>query len=134
MNGEIDSRVVTYRGVKFRVDIDPDEESRPDDYGMPGADDAAYTDAGMEAWRRDEWRYVCVTVSLCDMPHDLGLWDSLCSVEWGRLSEVTIGTDDIARDYLPDLASEVIGQIPEHIERLSNALAVWGAMGNEEQK
>ena len=80
MHDQIDSKTVPdpeVTGLSYRIDIDPDYDSTPDD-----AD--CYTDSQKAAWSDGEWRYVGYTVTPVIDGDPIGsASDSLSGVEYG---------------------------------------------------
>lgn len=99
-NWWIDTHV---RGLRFRVDVDHDPEAAPFE-----AD--CYDDEQVEAWKRDRWEYVIVTVT----PEFEGeliaeCADSLSSVEAGDLPGAVndhIGRDELNEYPVKDMIAE----------------------------
>jgi hypothetical protein len=122
-------------GMRYRVALVPDYESSPDDYD-------GYPHGTREAFRRGEWQFVGVIVTpILDGPAEgmagagqfSGVTDaSLWSVEWGTMpgcetdhgecnatEDVVIDRAFINRYPVPDLISEVRGQLRQLREALS---------------
>lgn len=108
--GEIDTWYVGSKeinGLRFRIDIEPDTDVRPDkDYDCYDADD-------IKAWKEDRWRFVGVIVTPEYKGHAIReCADSLWAVEWGELPGASV--PDIGREYfetnhpLPDMFDVVM--------------------------
>lgn len=127
MSGEIDTRVIEVGGIKYRVDLDPDDEAHPRDY-----DRDAYSQEAIAEFDRGDWRYVGVTetpvidgigsgidsdaVSGSLGTIECGLSGSLWAVEYGhsaRWVSDTLPDGDIDMDQIvsvhpvPDMIPEV---------------------------
>jgi len=121
--GDIDTWRGMISGIPIRVDIDPDDGTTPLDSECYGAD-------MLEAWQREEWRYVDVTVSL-DIPgidRDV-IGDSLCAVEYGQIPGIPeITTETIATQYpVPEMIDQAMVYAAELHSRLTAILTTWEA-------
>src|SRR5216683_3981349 len=110
--GEIDGRIVRDKdidGLSYRIEVEPDYASTPYD-----AD--CYTPKQIEAWKRDDWQYVGVTVTpyLDGLGMDLPGENSLWGLEWGSLPQTTEDDRVIGQSWI-DLDYMIIGT-PDHPE------------------
>ena len=123
--GEIDSWTVESNGIRYRVDLDPDYDARPDDYDC-------YSPEAQTAWLRDEWRYVGVTVTPQVSGTDYtdtypSASAALWGVEYGTLpataedAEITQDRAAINKYPVPDLISESLHSL-RHLRDRLNAL------------
>lgn len=118
--------VVTVDGERYRVAIENDYDGDPREHGD------CYTDEDIDAWERDVWRYVGVTVTPLDVPDGAGyqLAASLWGVEFDfplskpveHAGRVFTRTDE---DYLimVDTVPEMISEVQDAVARYRRDLA-----------
>ncbi|WP_431911669.1 hypothetical protein [Nonomuraea jabiensis] len=116
----IETRAIVKDDITYQVRVEEDWDSKPFD-----AD--CYSDADIEAWRRDEWHYVGVIVTpvVAGIPIDAAE-DSLWGVEWGQLPDLDryLGMDQICNVHpVPEMLDGVRDKLkrfaPDLIEALS---------------
>ena len=112
MSGEIDTRLIQVSGIKYRVDLDPDDEANPREYDT----DTYYSPEAIAEFDRGDWRYVGVTVTpVIDGFDSDAVSDSLWAVEYGRSARWvsdTLPDGDIGMDQIVTV-HPVPGMIPE---------------------
>lgn len=101
----------------FHVTIEPDVDAHPDEVDC-------YTPEQVEAWRRDEWRYVIVTVT----PEFDGVLfpdaaQELNGVEYGQLDGRWVGAGEIEEIHTEDLAGLAAEKADELADKLMKKLS-----------
>lgn len=115
----IDSVTVERNGIGYRIDLHEDDRTTP-------AHADCYDAADVEAWKKDEWRYVGIIVT----PVIDGMDLESCSVDlwsleygeapgWGRF----IDLDELAKVYPgPELMDHADELLLEHSKAIRRAL------------
>jgi len=112
MSGEIDSFMIgdIKDPIRFRVDIDPDYESRHTDTDQ-------HTPEDIKAFNDGEWRYVGITVTAVhlygDLPADATCW----SVEYGLPKHDSRAKEGVPRQLIRDVKGQ-LRQVAEEIAAL----------------
>lgn len=126
MSGYVDSWTVEQDGITYRVDLDPDTDSTPDDA-------ECYSPSDIKAYRDDLWSYVGVTVT--PLVAGAGASAATWGVEYGVMPAETepwqggmhdrtvIDRAVIEREYVPELIVEARAELRKLREALS-ALAL----------
>lgn len=95
MNAAIDTRTITRDRVPYRIDIDPDPITVPQDYDC-------YSHTDVRGFNANRWRFVVITVRI-DLDN-VDIHDSLSGLEYGDLGTRWIDTAQLIEDHpVPDL-------------------------------
>jgi hypothetical protein len=133
MTGGTGSWAVTQDGIRYRTDVDPDDDATVADYDN-------YSPSDKEAFNRGEWQFAGVTVTPevngTDRDPCSFLPESLWAVEYGTMPaetepwqggthpEITIGRDELASNHpVPDMSSEVRANLARLRDALTRILA-----------
>lgn len=119
----IDQTTITQQGITFEVILAPDLDTTPDDY-----DPQVYAD-NLDGWKRDDWRFVDVTVApvidgetMADVAFTLG------GVEWGYASTWTVTTEDIAKRAVDEgWTAESMDQLRAYAGERAAKLGEWNS-------
>lgn len=123
MRGEIDTRYVGAAGdvVRFRIDIDPDNELT-----APFGDYLPH-DAALFG-QPDGWHYVGVTVTPIVAGEEIeSCADSLWAVEYGQGDGWSAEVDDLVNTHpVPDMLGEVRSRLRDLAKQITDALSDEG--------
>jgi hypothetical protein len=130
MHGTIDSEVIpdaTAAGLSYRVAVEADLDSRPDDFGL--YPESCYTQKQFEAWQQDRWSFVTVVITPMVEGFDLSAFEtSIGGVEYGSFP-MTNDKDDVLAVEELDLERLTKSHAADRIEELRGQLkAKLGAM------
>ncbi len=130
MNETIESRTIAdplVPGLSYRIDVVPDDDEKP------SGSEAYNEPTWVEAWRRDEWRFVGVIVTplVFDGIYELEpLDDSLWGIGYG---EFPGGVDPVDTDYLierypvPAMIRDMRAKLAKPIAEISEEMAAVAA-------
>lgn len=113
-------------GVYLRARIEPDYDSRPDDF-------ECYTDDEIQRWRDDEWSYCGVVVSV-------HVGEKTVDNHAGSLWGIELNFSDDGNSYLDEVADEladevdVLGILEQHASTAAAALAAVRAAVEESKE
>jgi hypothetical protein len=95
MHGHIDTCYIDWGSLRYRVDIDPDDDAKPAEFDC-------YDDEDITAFRVGHWQYVNVTVTV-ECP-GIDITDHLGAVEYGTMPNTTIDVERLLNEYpVPDM-------------------------------
>lgn len=110
----------TFDGFDIEAFVVYDENTRPEEF-----DDECYSEAVIEAWRKDEWQFVGVIVHASKRGHKLGS-ASLWSLERGWFPDAENSDKYLdplaygAGDFLDDLRDEAVSEAKTELAVLTS--------------
>lgn len=121
MSDTIETREIVKNGITYKVTIEADYDVRPESDG----DWASQED--IDAWKRDEWRYVGVIVTPVIAGTEIeGADDSLWGCAWGTVpgNPVEFDMDEICNVHpVPQIIETVNGKLKVFAAKIQAAVA-----------